>query len=292
MTSKGGDRATVGLIQMRCAPEPAANLETAVRRIEDAARAGAQIICLQELFLTHYFCQREETRLFDLAQEIPGPATEHLAKVAKRLGVDRRFLVRDARRHLSQHRCDSDADGSLLGIYRKMHIPEDPLYFEKYYFTPGDLASRRSNLLGGSGCLSAGTSGFPSAARPTALLHGRQILFTRQSAGIPKRKLNSESSSTRHGGHASAPTPSPTASMSPLSTVWATKAKTEMAVFEFWGGSVVAGPFGEILSQPPRSRREPDRRVRFPPGRGSPPQLAPSFAIVASMPMTASPNDF
>src|SRR5437868_3608758 len=87
MTSKRGDRATIGLIQMRCAAEPAINLETAVRRIEEAASAGAQIICLQELFLSHYFCQREDTKLFDLAQHIPGPATESLARVAKKLGV-------------------------------------------------------------------------------------------------------------------------------------------------------------------------------------------------------------
>src|SRR4051794_10424240 len=124
MTSKRIDRATVGLIQMRCAPEPAANLEVAVRRIEEAAGSGAQIVCLQELFLTHYFCQKEETRLFDLAQPIPGPATEHLAKTAKRLGIVIVASLFERRTAGIYHNTAAvlDADGSLLGIYRKMHI--------------------------------------------------------------------------------------------------------------------------------------------------------------------------
>src|SRR5262249_27242564 len=135
------DRFVLGLVQMRCGPEPAANMETALGHIRDAARQGAQIICLPELFLSPYFCQTHDPSLFALAEPIPGPRTERLAAVAKELGVVVVASLFERRLTGVCHNTAAvfDADGSLAGIYRKMHIPHDPLYYEKYYFRPGDL---------------------------------------------------------------------------------------------------------------------------------------------------------
>ncbi|HWP23228.1 MAG TPA: nitrilase-related carbon-nitrogen hydrolase, partial [Candidatus Binatia bacterium] len=131
----------VGLIQMSAADRPSANLDKAMERIEAAARKGAQIVCLQELFRSRYFCQSEDQRNFKLAEAIPGPSTEALGAVAR----DREIVVVAS---LFEKRAAGvyhntavviDADGSLVGRYRKMHIPDDPLYYEKFYFAPGDL---------------------------------------------------------------------------------------------------------------------------------------------------------
>ncbi len=258
MTSKRVDRATVGLIQMRCALERAANLELAVRRIEEAAAAGAQIVCLQELFLTPYFCQREETGLFDLAEEIPGPTTEHLAKTAKRLGVVVIASLFERRTAGIYHNTAAvlDADGALLGIYRKMHIPEDPLYFEKYYFTPGDLGFKAFDTrFGRIGVLVCWDQWFPEGARLTAL-HGAQILFYPTAIGWhPKEKaefgvkqyqawqITQRAHAIANGLHVAA-----------VNRVGHEGASE--SGLEFWGGSFVAGPFGEILKQGAHDREE------------------------------------
>jgi N-carbamoylputrescine amidase len=258
MTSKDGDRATVGLIQMRCAPEPAANLETAIRRIEEAAHSGAQVVCLQELFLSPYFCQREETRLFDLAQEIPGPATDALARVAKKLGVVIIASLFERRAAGIYHNTAAilDADGALLGIYRKMHIPEDPLYFEKYYFTPGDLGFKAFDTrFGRIGVLVCWDQWFPEGARLTAL-HGAQILFYPTAIGWhPKEKAEFgvkqyQAWQLMQRAHAIA---------NGLHVVAVNRVGHEGdrdAGLEFWGGSFVAGPFGEILTQASHDREE------------------------------------
>ena len=132
---------TVGLIQMRCEAHPQANLDRAVARIEQAATAGADIICLPELFRSPYFCQRCDPTFFDLAESIPGPSTERLQQLAKALGKVIVASLFERRGPGVYHNTAVvlDADGALLGLYRKMHIPDDPLYYEKYYFTPGDL---------------------------------------------------------------------------------------------------------------------------------------------------------
>src|SRR5947209_4063438 len=128
---------------MRARPEADANLDRAVERIEEAARRGAEIVCLQELFRSPYFCQRQDPALFDLAEPIPGPTTGRLGELARRLGIVVIAPVFERRAAGVYHNSAAvlDADGSLAGLYRKMHIPDDPLYYEKYYFTPGDLRS-------------------------------------------------------------------------------------------------------------------------------------------------------
>src|SRR5512143_2206716 len=135
------DKFTVALVQMSCGPEPADNLAKGLARIADAARGGAHIVCLPELFQTQYFCQREDAALFDLAESIPGPGTEELSSAARNSNVVLVASLFEKRAPGLYHNTAAifDSDGALCGIYRKMHIPDDPLYYEKFYFTPGDL---------------------------------------------------------------------------------------------------------------------------------------------------------
>lgn len=170
---------TVGLVQMRCSLDQAENLERALQGIEQAARQGAQIICTQELFRSQYFCQRQDPALFDLAEPIPGPSTERLAQAARETGtviIGSLFELRSAGLYHNSA-VVIDADGRLLGLYRKMHIPDDPLYFEKYYFTPGDLGFRVfETRFARVGVLVCWDQWFPEGARLTAL-QGAEVLF-------------------------------------------------------------------------------------------------------------------
>src|SRR5207253_2060558 len=131
----------VGLIQMRCGPDPEQNVAHALEMIRQAARQGAQIVCLPELFRTQYFCQREDAALFDLAEPVPGPTTAALGDVARqeRVVIIASIFERRAAGVYHNSAAIIDESGSLAGLYRKMHIPDDPLYYEKFYFTPGDL---------------------------------------------------------------------------------------------------------------------------------------------------------
>ncbi len=172
-------RVSIGLVQLRCTPDPDQNVRQAVEQIRIAARGGAQIICLPELFRSLYFCQREDHAFFSLAEPIPGPTTELLCRVAAELGVVIVASLFEKRAEGLYHNTAAviDADGDLLGKYRKMHIPDDPLYYEKFYFTPGDLGfqvfpSRFSRL----GVLICWDQWYPEAARLTAL-RGAEILF-------------------------------------------------------------------------------------------------------------------
>ena len=141
----------VGLVQMSSGPDPALNLRKAVERVRAAARRGAKIVCLPELFRTQYFCQREDAALFDLAEPIPGPTTNALAEVARKEKVAVIASVFEKRAAGVYHNTAAvlDASGKLAGIYRKMHIPDDPLYYEKFYFTPGDLGFRAFDTAAG-----------------------------------------------------------------------------------------------------------------------------------------------
>src|SRR5262249_36959296 len=134
------DVLTLALVQMRCSADADANMEKAMARIRQAAAAGAQVVCLPELFRSPYFCQREDPALFDLAEPVPGPSTERLGEVARETGAAVIASLFERRAAGVYHNTAAvlDADGSLRGIYRKMHIPDDPLYYEKFYFTPGD----------------------------------------------------------------------------------------------------------------------------------------------------------
>ncbi len=170
---------TIGLVQMACSPDPADNLARAVERIGEAARSGAQAVCLQELFRSQYFCQREDAALFDLAEPIPGPTTETLSRTARERQVVVVGSIFERRAPGVYHNTAVilDADGSLVGRYRKTHIPDDPLYYEKFYFTPGDAGYPACDTrVGRIGVLVCWDQWYPEAARLIAL-RGAQVLF-------------------------------------------------------------------------------------------------------------------
>ena len=169
----------LGLVQMRCSPDANDNLNRAVARIADAGKRGANVVCLPELFRTQYFCQSEDHANFDLAEPIPGPSTEALAGAAKQAGVVVIGSIFERRAAGVYHNTAVviDADGKLLGSYRKMHIPDDPLYYEKFYFTPGDLGFRAfDSAFGRIGTLVCWDQWYPEAARLTALA-GADVIF-------------------------------------------------------------------------------------------------------------------
>ncbi len=177
--AKSSSLVTVGLVQMTCSADPKANLAKAVQKVEQAARQGAQIVCLQELFRSLYFCQSEDYRNFDLAEPVPGPATDALSKVAKKhkVAVVASLFERRAAGIYHNTAAVLDADGSYLGSYRKMHIPDDPLFYEKYYFTPGDLGFKAFRTKYATiGVLVCWDQWYPEGARLTAL-QGAEILF-------------------------------------------------------------------------------------------------------------------
>src|SRR5437588_158888 len=164
---------------MSCGPEPEQNLEKALSRTSEAAGRGAQLVCLPELFQTQYFCQREDHSLFDLAEPIPGATSEKLSAAARKGGIVLIASLFEKRAPGIYHNTAVifDADGSLRGLYRKMHIPDDPLYYEKFYFTPGDLGYRALDTnVGRVGTLVCWDQWFPEGARLTAL-QGANILF-------------------------------------------------------------------------------------------------------------------
>src|SRR5580693_5297011 len=177
--SKTTPNKRIGLIQMSCVPDTAANLDKAADRVREAARAGANVICLPELFRAQYFCQREEHALFDTAESIPGPSTDVLSTVAKEEGVVVIASLFERRAAGLYHNTVAilEADGSLAGTYRKMHIPDDPLYYEKFYFTPGDLGFKKFDTTAGPiGTLICWDQWYPEAARITSLM-GAETLF-------------------------------------------------------------------------------------------------------------------
>jgi len=190
---------TVGLIQMSCGPGPEANLKKAIGRIGEAAKKGARIICLPELFRSQYFCQSEDIKNFKLAETIPGPSIEALSKVARQKKIVIVASIFEKRTAGIYHNTAVviDANGKIAGKYRKMHIPDDPLYYEKFYFTPGDLGFRtHETKYGKIGALICWDQWFPEAARLTAL-SGSQFLFYPTAIGwLPNEK--SEMNEAQH----------------------------------------------------------------------------------------------
>jgi N-carbamoylputrescine amidase len=169
----------LGIVQMRCGPDPDANLARACGMARDAAGRGAKVICLPELFRSQYFCQVEDHKYFQLAEEIPGPSTKALGEIARECGVVIVASLFERRAPGVYHNTAAilDADGALMGIYRKMHIPDDPLYYEKFYFAPGDLGFLAWKTAHGPiGVCVCWDQWYPEAARLTAL-RGAQILF-------------------------------------------------------------------------------------------------------------------
>jgi N-carbamoylputrescine amidase len=251
---------TLGLIQMRCETAPEANMEKALQRIHRAAEAGAQVICLPELFRSQYFCQRQDAGLFDLAEPIPGPSTERLSQVARATGTVIIASLFERRTAGVYHNTAVvlDADGRLLGIYRKMHIPDDPLYFEKYYFTPGDTGFKAFDTrFGRIGVLVCWDQWFPEGARLTAL-RGAQVLFYPTAIGWHPRE-KAEWGAAQHQAWEMIQRSHAIANgvyVAAVNRVGHEGAKD--GGLEFWGSSFVSGPFGRLIQ---RAAHEDDALV-------------------------------
>ena len=248
----------IGLVQMACSKDPNENLAKAEWRIREAAGKGAQIVCLQELFRSQYFCREEDPGLFDLAEPVPGPTTESFARLARELQVAIIGSVFERRAAGVYHNTAVviDADGSLLGIYRKMHIPDDPGYYEKYYFTPGDLGFRCFDTrFARVAPLVCWDQWYPEAARLAALA-GAQVLFYPTAIGWhPAEK-------SRHGAaeHDAWRTIQRSHAIANGLYVAAVnrvgyEGPPETGL-EFWGGSFVADPSGQVLAEASQDREE------------------------------------
>ena len=249
----------LGLLQAQCSPDPAANLKKNLEMAERADKQGAQIICTQELFRSQYFCQAEDHENFKLAEPIPGPTTAAFQKIAKKHRVVIIASLFEKRASGVYHNTAAviDADGKLLGIYRKMHIPDDPLYYEKFYFTPGDLGFKAwQTKFGKVGVLICWDQWYPEGARLTAM-QGAEILFYPTAIGWhPKEKaaegtkqhgaweLIQRSHAVANGCYVAVPN----------------RVGVEQPVggdgIEFWGQSFVAGTHGEILAKASQNKDE------------------------------------
>jgi N-carbamoylputrescine amidase len=255
----------LGLVQMSATADPAQNLERAIDRLRDAAAKGAQIVSLPELFQTQYFCQREDAALFDLAEPIPGPTTARLAEVAKQLRIVLIASLFEKRAPGVYHNTAVmiDADGSVRGIYRKMHIPDDPLYYEKYYFTPGDLGFKAFDTsVGRVGTLVCWDQWYPEGARLTAL-QGAHVLFYPTAIGWhPDEKAQFgeaqyDAWQTIQRAHAIANG----VYVAVVNRVGCEQGdirgnKAQGKGLEFWGGSFVADPFGRVIAKASHDKEE------------------------------------
>jgi N-carbamoylputrescine amidase len=237
----------IALIQLAISEDPRENLERALARIEEAATSGARLICLPELFRSRYFCQREDPAHFVLAEPVPGPSTEALAKLAaaREVAIVAPLFERRAEGLYHNTAAVIDADGRLVGTYRKMHIPDDPLYYEKYYFTPGDLGFPCFRTAPARiGALVCWDQWFPEAARLTALA-GAQILFYPTAIGWQFDEgetvdgAQHDAWETVQRGHA----------IANGVFVAATNRVGPEGEIRFWGQSFVADPFGRVLAR-------------------------------------------
>lgn len=246
----------IGLVQMGCTKNKDENLRKAIGKIEEAAVKGAQIICLQELFTSIYFCDQENYDNFKLAEPVPGPSTEKLCRIAQEKGVVIIASLFEKRAKGIYHNTTAviDADGNYLGKYRKMHIPDDPAYYEKFYFTPGDLGykvfkTRFANV----GILICWDQWYPEAARITSLM-GADVLFyptaigwaTAQDDATNTEQYNAWQTIQR--SHAVA---------NGVYVVSVNRVGTEQdGAMKFWGGSFISNPFGSILVKASHDKEE------------------------------------
>jgi N-carbamoylputrescine amidase len=255
----------VALVQMACGPDPDENVAKAEARVIEAARAGAALVCLPELFRSQYFCQREDHAFFELAEPIPGPTTERFAAVAREHHIAIIVPIFERRAPGLYHNSAAvlDRTGELVGRYRKMHIPDDPLYYEKFYFAPGDLGFPSFPLsVGRIGVLICWDQWYPEAARLAALAGGELLVYPTAIGWHPHEK-------EEHGG----------AQYDAWQTMQRAHAiangvfvavpnrvghedgnvrghRTDGPGIEFWGGSFVADPFGRVLVQGSHDREE------------------------------------
>ena len=273
----------IGLVQMRMGADPDANLESAIAHIRDAAKRGANIVCLPELFRAQYFCQREDIKLFDLAEPIPGPSTTRLAQVARetRVVIVASLFERRAPGLYHNTAVTVGQDGNIISVYRKMHIPDDPLYYEKFYFTPGDLGFKAvDTAFGRVGTLVCWDQWYPEGARLTSL-RGAEILFFPTAIGWhPSEKeefgiAQYEAWQTAQRAHAIANGVfvcavnrvghehgdvkfKVTAADGNPATVELHGPGDHIPAsgIEFWGGSFIADPFGRILAKASHNKEE------------------------------------
>ena len=246
----------MGTVQMSCTKNPLENLNKAIERIREAAAKGAQIVCLQELFTSLYFCDVEDYENFKLAEPIPGPSTERLSRIAKELGVVIIASLFEKRTEGIYHNTTAvlDADGAYLGKYRKMHIPDDPSYYEKFYFTPGDLGYKVfKTKFATIGVLICWDQWYPEGARITSLM-GAEILFYPTAIGWATSQdelTNIEQFNawqTIQRSHAVA---------NGVHVVSVNRVGFEQnGAMKFWGGSFVSNPFGRILYQGAHDKEE------------------------------------
>ena len=245
-------KVTLGLLQHACTTDPEANLRKTIELAERAAQQGAQIICTQELFRSQYFCQKEDHEYFKLAEPIPGPSTAAFQKIAREYNVVIVASLFEKRASGLYHNTAViiDAGGALLGIYRKMHIPDDPLYYEKFYFTPGDTGFRAwDTKYGKIGVLVCWDQWYPEGARLTAL-QGAEILFYPTAIGWhPSEKA--EYGANQHGAWETIQRSHAVANGCYVASI--NRIGTEKPAggdgIEFWGQSFVAGTSGQILSK-------------------------------------------
>jgi N-carbamoylputrescine amidase len=259
------ERFQVGLVQLSCSPDPDVNLEKAIQRVREAGRNGAQIICLPELFRTQYFCQREDATLFDLSETIPGPSTEAISRVAKETKAVVLASLFEKRAPGLYHNTAVliGSDGEIKGLYRKMHIPDDPLYYEKYYFAPGDLGFKAFDTeVGRIGALICWDQWYPEGARLTAL-QGAQILFYPTAIGWhPAEK--EQYGAAQHDAWRTIQRAHAIANGVFVAAVNRVGHETgnirgkeaKGAGLEFWGGSFLADPFGRVLAEASHDREE------------------------------------
>ncbi len=243
---------SIGLVQMSCSPDPDANLGKAVAKVGEAARAGAEVVCLPELFRSQYFCQREDTATFDLAETVPGPSTEALGKAAAAAGVAIIAPLFEHRAPGLYHNSAAviDADGRIVGLYRKMHIPDDPAYYEKFYFAPGDTGFPAFDTRAGRvATLICWDQWYPEGARLAALA-GAAVLFYPTAIGWHPREKAEHGATQRDAwltvqrGHAIA---------NGLYVAAVNRVGSETPPgggegLEFWGSSFVADPQGVLVA--------------------------------------------
>ncbi|MDP4212424.1 MAG: carbon-nitrogen hydrolase, partial [Bacteroidota bacterium] len=240
-------KVSIGIVQMSCVKDKSANLKKAIEKIREAAAKGAQIVCLQELFTSLYFCDVEDYDNFSLAEPIPGPSTEALQKIAAETKAVIIGSLFEKRTGGIYHNTTVviDADGSYLGKYRKMHIPDDPAFYEKFYFTPGDLGYQVfKTKYARIGVLICWDQWYPEAARITALM-GAEILFYPTAIGwavsqdMPTNEEQYNAWQTIQRSHAIA---------NGVHVVSVNRVGFEQeGAMKFWGGSFIANPFGRIL---------------------------------------------
>jgi N-carbamoylputrescine amidase len=261
----GARKYKIAAVQMKMGSDPEANFASALKHVHEAARLGAQIVCLPELFRTQYFCQREELALFDLAETIPGPSTQKLGEVAREVKIAIVASLFERRTAGLYHNTavTIGADGAIASIYRKMHIPDDPLYYEKYYFTPGDLGFKAVDMeFGRVGTLVCWDQWYPEGARLTAL-QGAEVLFYPTAIGWhPAEKdefgaAQYDAWKTIQRAHAIANG----VYVAAVNRVGMEHGdikgnRAEGPGLEFWGGSFIADPFGRVIAKASHENEE------------------------------------